>query len=159
MKNLKSITALLFASLLILSCEKDDETIDTTKPTVTISEPHNEDAFKPGDEIHFEAEFSDNIALESYKIDIHINADGHAHKPSTITEEDDHEAWDYEFIDKLSGASQQVMEHFAIPTQVNGKPIEEGEYDFGIYTIDASGNQSVVWRKIDIMDGATTHDH
>lgn len=156
MKNLRNITALLFVSLFILSCEKDDEVLDTTEPTVTISEPHNEDKFAPGAELHFEAVFTDNVALASYKIDIHFNGDGHAHKS---TSEETHEPWDFEHVGTLTGDSQQVMEHFVIPTQVNGKPIEEGEYDLGVYTIDAAGNQSVVWRKIDIMDGATTHDH
>lgn len=158
MKNLKSISAVLFASLVILSCEKDEAVVDTIKPTVTISEPHNEDKFAPGAEIHFEALFADNVALASYKVDIHFNADGHSHRPASANE-DTHEPWDFEHTGTLSGASQQVMEHFDIPTQVNGKPIEEGEYHLVVYSIDAAGNQSVVSRAIDITVDAEGHEH
>lgn len=159
MKNLKNIFALIIASVVILSCEKNEAIVDTIKPSVTISEPHNEDQFAPGAELHFEAVFADNVALASYKIDIHFNADGHSHRPAYANEEDDHEAWDFEHTGKLSGPSHQIIEHFDIPKMVNGKPIEEGGYHLGVYTIDAAGNQSVVWRKIDITDGAEAHNH
>lgn len=153
MKNIKILSAIFCSSLLILSCDKDDDAKDTTPAVVTISEPGNEEAFAPGSEIHFEAVFSDNVQLASYKVDIHFNGDGHAHKLLANTEET-HEVWDFEYTNKLYGKSQKVHEHFDVPTLVNGKPIEEGEYHFGVYVIDAAGNQSVVWKKIDIMTGA-----
>ncbi len=158
MKNIKILSTIFCSSLLILSCDKDDDAKDTTPAVVTISEPHNEDAFAPGSEIHFDALFVDNVGLASYKVDIHFNGDGHAHKSNAsaidpIIEPIELEPWDFEKTGKLVGKSQEVHEHFQVPTLVNGKPIKEGEYDFGVYVIDAAGNQSVVWRKIDIMTG------
>jgi hypothetical protein len=157
-KHIKSI-AFVFGALIIMGCSSDEK--DRSAPVITLMEPHADEAFAPGSEIHFEANFSDNEQLASYKIDIHYGGD-HTHgRNAALGEEHEYEQWDFEQVYPLSGRTMDVHRDIPIPTMINGKPIKQGEYHFGVYALDAAGNQSLVFRDIYIMDGASGggHDH
>lgn len=144
----------LFTTFIITSCSSDDDGgTDTVPPTIAIIEPHDHDEFEPGETMHVEIQFADNVALASYKIDIHYAGDGHSHDAR-----DEYEEWDFELQGTLSGTSQTIHAEIEIPEMIDGHHIREGEYHFGVYAIDAAGNQSVVWIKIEIDDHAH-HDH
>ncbi|MFA7445789.1 MAG: DUF4625 domain-containing protein [Flavobacteriaceae bacterium] len=143
MKNIKFITVLaVVTALFTVSCSDDDSGKDTQKPTITIVEPFDEQAFDAGNEIHVEVDFTDNTGLASYKIDIHFAGDGHQHRGIT---EEGHEEWAYETTGSLSGTSDNIHLHIPIPENT-----EEGHYHFGVYAVDTSGNQQVVWSEIEI---------
>ena len=83
MKTKYSILLLLAAVTAFSRC--DSEEIDTAKPQILLSEPAEEEAYAPGSAIHFVVTLSDNVALASYKVNIHGAFDGHTHsavKPS-----------------------------------------------------------------------------
>lgn len=126
----------------LFSCSSDDNSgTDTQKPTIVIVEPADGEVLHAGEEIHVDIDFLDNVALASYKIDIHFAGDGHSHEKSM----EDHIKWAYETNGLLSGKEDSVHLHIPVPENT-----EEGEYHFGVYATDKAGNQNVVWIEIDI---------
>ena len=72
------IAAIVLKAVLgLVSC--DNENLDNEKPVVKIVSPMEDELVKPGSAIHFEVELSDNVALASYKVEIHDAFDGHGH--------------------------------------------------------------------------------
>lgn len=128
------LTITLFAS-----CNNDDNNnvVDTQKPVITIVSPADEAMFTTGSTIHAELKFSDNQELASYKIDIH-SAEGHSHHKHS-------EHWNYEFSGSLSGKNDEKHLDIMIPEEVTA-----GHYHFGVYAIDKTGNQDVVWIEIEV---------
>lgn len=137
MKNIHLILILLIG-IFLTSCSNDDDNADTTPPTITIIEPHEDEIFDAGTTMHAEITFSDNVELASYKIDIHHAGDGHGHGGRNIMEE-----WDYEVEGALFGEDYTLHSEIAIPEDA-----EEGEYHFGVFALDTSGNETVVWSEI-----------
>ena len=72
---MKKSNALFLAGLMILggtvfaSCEKEE--VDNEKPVIHLIGPEEGEAIRPGSDLHFEVEFSDNVGLASYKVNIH----------------------------------------------------------------------------------------
>lgn len=128
---------ILFIGIFLASCSSDDGNTDTTAPKITIVEPHEDEIFDAGTIMHVEIIFSDNVELASYKIDIHHAGDGHGHGRGGETE------WDYETEGSLFGKNYTLHLEIAIPEDA-----EEGEYHFGVFALDTSGNETVVWSEI-----------
>ncbi len=138
MKNYRIyFLTLLAISFGFMACS--DEETDTEKPLITLNNPQNETYFHPGDEIDFDADFSDNVALKQIKIDIHI-AEGHEHK-SAVEEGE----WHWDTIVDLSG--QSMRQQFDIPVPL---ATEHGEYHFIVYATDEAGNESFQAILIDV---------
>jgi hypothetical protein len=83
MKSLKILAILMAFSILFLASCSDDEETDTLKPEINME---GADAFpKPCDTIYrggtftFKAEFSDNVELGAYNLELHHNFDHHTH--------------------------------------------------------------------------------
>lgn len=150
MKNYRIIFLFLTIAIFgFVACS--DEEIDTEKPVIQLNEPITHANFHPGDEIHFDAEFSDNVALKQFKIDIH-SGEGHDHKSG---QDDDHGLdWSYEYIGELQGHNQQLQMHIDIPEDA-----KHGEYHFLVYCTDEAGNESFVAIEIEIEDDDHHHDH
>lgn len=146
--NYIAVISILLTSAVFTSCEKDD--VDNTKPTINIVEPANEEILHAGEEIHFDCEFIDDVELKSYKIEIHINADGHSHTKTILEAETPwtySNTWDFE-----AGKKNADIHHheIVIPTTIDGVEIQHGEYHFGVYCTDVAGNESNVFIGIDI---------
>lgn len=147
------------AAVLLTSCSSDDDAVDTQKPTMTIVEPHDEEGIAPGGEIHFEALFADNVELASYKIEIHEDFDGHTHSLSKSSHQDNPWVWSQVFEIPESQTSFQAEQHIDVPTEVNGEPISEGAYHFGVFLTDTAGNEQQSFLEIHIESGDDDHDH
>jgi hypothetical protein len=86
-----------------------------------------------GDSIHVMIDFTDNEALNQYKIDIHSNHDGHNHgKPQDALEK-----WDTLIIGSLSGTADAL--DFYIPVPMGYLP---GPYHFTVFCLDKNGNET-----------------
>lgn len=94
-----------------------------------------------GEELLIKIDFTDNIGLASYKIDIHYSDDGHVHRTTDTTT---NELWAYEFSEPISG--KNITKELSIEVPQN----TEGTYHFGVFAIDTSGNQNLVWQSIHI---------
>jgi hypothetical protein len=143
----KILIILLIALPFFFSCSDDN---DTQKPTIEILSPENETVFNPGETISLSVIFVDNEELASYKIEIHINSDGHTHKSSTLLEAP------FEFNQEANfekGLTRFDLNHeIPIPTTIDGVSIEEGEYHLGIHCTDKVGNEGEVFIVVDIED-------
>lgn len=137
--------ALLFLTSIFVSCEKEEA--DTTPPVIQISAPEDDKVLIIGNEIHFEADFSDAGGLKSYKIDIHDNLNGHNHKSSKGSV-----AWSYQKSwDFVAGAKNAHIHHhdIKIPITVGSDSLSPGSYHFMIYCTDVSGNEN--WLAVDVV--------
>lgn len=128
----------------VSSCN-DDDGVDTVKPVIELDEPEDGDELRIGSAIHFECDFSENVKLGSYMVEIHNNFDGHGHKaPVTRTSDAEHPLYLKQSFD-LSGLRNAHVHHHDIFIPENTTP---GNYHLMVYCTDAAGNQSVVAREI-----------
>jgi hypothetical protein len=140
MKKLKIYFLLVFfISATMLSCSKDKA--DNEKPEIELISPKIGDEFHMGDNIHFEANFSDNIELKEFKIDIHFD-DGHDHK--SMHEGDE---WDYNYIGELSGKNRSIHLDIDIPDGIH-----HGDYHFLVFCTDTEGNEAMISVELTIED-------
>ncbi|GHA37885.1 hypothetical protein GCM10007103_19310 [Salinimicrobium marinum] len=150
----------IIASLSLTSCSEDDDVaIDTQAPQISIAEPHEEEEIAPGGEIHFDAIFTDNVELASYKVEVHNSFDGHTH--SVLKQENGQDnPWSYSevFTIEAGQTSFEAHHHIAVPAEINGEPVSEGHYHFGVYVTDAAGNESQAFLELHIEARHEDHD-
>lgn len=154
----------VFMSLTLVafvSCSSDDA--DTEKPVIENVEPHNGDTLVIGEKIHFEADFSDNDKLASYRIEIHNNFDNHGHK-SVVAGLTDSTGYAFAFDSvwtDIAGLRNAHAHHhsIAIPAKKGGKSTREGKYHFIIYCLDQAGNMSVLTREVTLSYTEPEHGH
>lgn len=151
---------LLAAVLILAACSSDDDDVDTTKPVIEVIKPAAEEGeehihFHQGDTFDFEAKFTDNVALKSYKVNIHFG-EGHEHSVvmKSATEDDhDHIEWEYDADGDLEGTEDRaVISGIEIPENA-----EPGEYHLGVYCFDVAGNESIVWMELEVEEEG--HEH
>jgi hypothetical protein len=137
-------------SVAFASCKEDG---DTTKPVINLIEPEDGDVLKIGGElgVHFDAEFSDNEMLASYKVNIHPDFDGHTHtKDATTVDFEFERTWD------ISGKKNADVHHHEIKIPENATP---GDYHLMVYCLDAAGNESHVTVDIELSHDGEEHEH
>jgi len=117
-----------FLCLAFFACSVDD-----LPPTIQFP---NDDIYTGkfmGDSIHVSVNFSDNEALNQFKIDIHSNHDGHSHgKPQDALAK-----WDTVIIGSLSGTADAIDFYVPIP-----RGYLPGPYHFTVFCLDKNGNES-----------------
>lgn len=164
MKKYSIILISILALTIFNSCSDDDENVlDNEKPTINISEPEEDETFEVGGELHFEVDFADNVALSSYKVDIHNNFDGHTHSSSVLnstatvsTKQTEITPWSLNETHDIEGnpTEYNVHEHIDIPAN-----IAEGPYHLGITVVDAAGNQNQVYVQFIVGEDHTGEEH
>lgn len=137
------ITLLAAFATLQTGCDSG-ESIDSEKPEIEILSPQDGAAFEPGGAIDFHAKFSDNIALGSYRIEIHLNSDGHSH--GRLAEAG--QPFEYENTGSFDGKREAEIE-LSIPI---GHDAAHGEYHLGVHCTDEAGNESVRYAGFVIED-------
>lgn len=168
MRKLLLAGIIAISAINFISCEKDE--IDDMAPVINLIAPENDEPVKPGSEIHFEVVFSDNVALGSYKVNIHGAFDSHGHNAAVTRATDDSVAYEKtwletEFIaageEPISGKRLATVHHhkIKIPTDFNKKPLKSGYYHFMVYCTDKSGIESFVAREIYISYDAEENNH
>jgi uncharacterized membrane protein len=145
-----AICCLAVYSFSFSSCD-DGDNGDTTKPVINLIKPEEGDSLKIGDEhgVHFDAEFSDDEALASYKLEIHNNFDNHGHEPAASPARSaSAEAtvdFTFEKTYDLSGNKNKKEHHHDVKIPANATP---GNYHLMVYCTDAAGNEMHVARNI-----------
>lgn len=155
-----ALIAVFSFSLLSTSCGGSDDPatpVDKEAPVMSVKTPTENAKLLIGDPLNFKAEFSDNVGLASYKIDIHINDGHHEHSakdlPSLrgITSE---VAFSFSKTYPISGKTFSANEEIDIPLLTTDpsdntvKSTKAGDYHMVIYLLDTSGNQTVTVRNI-----------
>lgn len=157
--RLRLILPLFVSALFFTACSDDDTVIDDQKPAIAIEEPHDDEDIAPGSEIHFEALFTDNVELESYKIEIHEAFDDHTHGFNKSSHQSNPWSWSQVFDIPAGLTSYDAVQHIDVPELINGNPVSEGVYHFGVYVTDAAGNEQQAFLEIHIEAGEEDHDH
>ncbi len=147
------LSAALAASALLLTSCGDDKG-DTTPPVIQLHAPAEGANLRIGNSggIHFDMDLSDNEALGSYTIEIHID-DGHSHTRADAGTDDF-------FFKKtwtdIAGMKNKNVHHHEIVVPPDATP---GAYHFIVYCADRSGNESHAVRNIVLsIDGEDDHN-
>ncbi len=149
----KAIFAALFVAATLTSCESDG---DTTKPVIDLTSPAEDEVLgATGEGIHFDMELSDDVALASYKVEIHNNFDGHEHTKSDDSSETVDFAYTNTWTD-IAGQRNATIHHHEIVIPADAT---HGDYHFIVYCVDEAGNESYVVRNVTIEEEGEDHDH
>ncbi|MDR0733779.1 MAG: DUF4625 domain-containing protein [Dysgonamonadaceae bacterium] len=145
-----SVCFLAMFAIVWNGCKEDG---DTTRPVINLIEPAEGDTLQIGDDVHFEAEFSDDEALASYKVNIHPDFDGHTHTRSSDGETVDFEKdWSW----TVSGRNTSIHHH-EIEIPENATP---GDYHLMVYCTDVAGNESHIALNVVLShEAGENHDH
>lgn len=157
MKTIKALAVLMAFSAIFLSACSDDEQTDTLKPEINIE---GADAFpKPCDTIYrgeiftFKAEFSDNVELGSFILELHQNFDHHthgSHQETCPVHPDKDPVNPFYFnqnYDIPPGSSTYTAEvEIEIPADV-----DTGDYHFMVKVTDQEGWQG--WQSVSVKIG------
>lgn len=149
MKKFLFLSAIIAFSLYFAACNKDDN--DNTPPTIVIEEPEANDSLRPGSNLHFGAEFTDNVMLKKYKVDIH-SAEGHTHATKATASDS---VWLFQKTYDISGQKNATV-HEMIPIPSNAK---EGKYHLVAYCTDEAGNESLAYVTFTVSSKANDHEH
>lgn len=129
---MKSTPLILLALVTIFFAGCKEE--DLEKPTidsVTINGADHEIEVDAGNAFTFDAQFSDNVGLKEYKIDIHNAFDGHGHNKTLANT-----PWAFINIFSISGETISVSESIDVPTGIAGGP-----YHCVVNVLDDVGNE------------------
>jgi hypothetical protein len=137
--NLILITGVIFIS----ACDRED--VDTVAPTIEILQPQDHAEFEPGDVIQLRAILRDDIQLGAYKVEIHIDDDGHTHGKILHTGV----PWTYFITGNIPPGLREYELNLDIEIDESAA---HGEYHIGVFCTDASGNETVEFIEIDIED-------
>jgi|GEM_PF-494079 len=162
MKNIKLFhTSLIIAFLfLVASCSsKNDEPVDTEKPTITINSPKDKEHLHPKDRIHADIDFTDNVELASWKIDIHWAGDGHKHDDHAVVNTQNGDAktkWETTLTGSISGQrNAHIHKHIDVPEGIEG-----GNHHFCVHALDKAGNEAKACIDLDIhVSEGGNHNH
>ncbi|HEY3389267.1 MAG TPA: DUF4625 domain-containing protein [Prolixibacteraceae bacterium] len=143
-----AVIFLIVTSLLIIlasSCKKGGSTPDpiipdTTKPTISITNPTPGQIFIPGNTITFQAIFADEVKISSYKIEIsNLPPVGFVLKNVLLPV-----PWSYTKgpISFDSGIQQKEisLSDITIPLLIGTNPVTTGKYYFKVTCVDGSNN-------------------
>ncbi|QFQ12534.1 DUF4625 domain-containing protein [Pseudoprevotella muciniphila] len=135
------------------SCGGDDG--DTTRPTINVIAPEEDATLLIGDEdgVLFKAEFSDDTALKSYKLEIHNATNGHTHGAPKLQENPVYFTFNKSY--ELGGVRNAKVEHRDIVIPENATP---GHYHLMVYVTDVAGNQTYMARDIELSHDSSVHE-
>ena len=137
MKKIASLSFAIISVLSIVSCSDDDNALDTTKPTIEIVTPTDDQDIEPGSSFAFKANLSDDSGLASYHAEVHSAADGHTHKPMAT------EAAGNPFIFNDTQDVPGQAKNYTVEETINiPEGVQEGPYHVGITVLDTFGNQN-----------------
>jgi hypothetical protein len=153
MKKRRLLEILLLAALVFASCSKKEET-DTEKPVIDMQTanafPKPCDTLFRGENFEFRANFSDNIELGSFNLELHHNFDHHTHgsHQETCPVHPDKEPVNPLYFNQnfeIPGGSSTfgAVESIEIPADV-----DPGDYHFMVKLTDKEGWQS--WLSVSV---------
>lgn len=161
MKKIQYLAIVTIASLFTFTSCSSDDNADTQKPEVNLVAPAEGAKLEAGKDIHFDMIVSDNEGLGSYNVDIHDNFDGHDHSGENHTHAlkavVETKPFTYNNTWQLGGVKNDNIHHHEIVIAENATP---GKYHFAVKVLDKAGNQTMVFRNIEIVaSGEGDHDH
>lgn len=152
--NLKYLILAFMAIAFLSACDKDDD-VDTTKPVIEVIAPITPAHFHAGNEFQLTALITDNDELASWKVTVHYNADDHTHKSTSASAEEEVEAeWHQDWSGNIEAGLKSFDLNQTITIPANA---EHGEYHLGVFALDQSGNEQVVFIEIEVEGEEHAH--
>ena len=161
MKNFLKLTyiTLALSTLTFTACNKDDDEIDTEKPTIDLSVanafPQNGSVVYFGESFDLNSILADNCELGAYSVNIHSNFDHHSHSTEEEEEEHHHEEEEHHHNDGEEGDGFYFSQDYTIPAgskkytannkieipalAPDGDEYQAGDYHFMITVTDKAG--------------------
>ena len=163
MKNFLKLTyiTLALSTLTFTACNKDEDEIDTEKPTIDISfvgaYPQNGTELYFGESFTLNIRLADNFELGAYSVNIHSNFDHHSHSTEEEEDEHHHEEGEHEHHhhDGEEGDGFYFSQDYTIPSGLkeytanntieipahapDGDEYQAGDYHFMITVTDKAG--------------------
>ena len=159
MKNIFKFSYIVLAlsALTLVACNKDDDEIDTEKPTIDLSStsfPQNGSVLYFGESFTLNIRLADNMELGAYSVNIHSNFDHHSHSTEEEEEEHHHEEGEHHH-DGEEGDGFYFSQDYTIPSGLkeytanntieipahapDGDEYQSGDYHFMITVTDKAG--------------------
>lgn len=149
-KKWHKVAFLVAFVLLTIQCEESSqEEFDTISPEITVEYPEPCELMQFGNSLRLKAVFSDNVAVKSYKLNMHHNFDHHTHGDhKEVCEMDEIKIASNPFLQNWvvnlpESESVSIDTSFALPPGYEG-----GDYHVLLYLTDINGNQS--WKGVSI---------
>ena len=137
--NFKTLGLLSIAAMTLWACKdknkKDEPKTDQQKPTIEISAPAANAEILQNAQLEIVAILTDNVELESYKVDIHYVTAGDTHKGTGDQEVE----WDYTTEAQVNAGLKTYDLNLFTKVPSNAKP---GNYHLLIRAMDAAGNEN-----------------
>lgn len=146
-------SVIVLATIFALSCSKDEDT-DTEKPAIDMEVagafPRPCDTIYIGEAFVFKAQFSDNVELGSFNLELHHNFDHHTHGshvetcPIDVEKEPVNPFYYNESFDIPTGRTEFDAQ---IQVDIPGG-VDPGDYHFMVKLTDQEGWQS--WKSVSV---------
>lgn len=146
--NFKTLGLLSIAAITLWACKdknkKDEPTADKQKPTIEILAPEANEEVLQNAPLNISAELTDNVELESYKVDIHYVRTGDTHKGTGDQEIE----WEYENEAQINAGLKTYDLNLSTTVPSNAKP---GNYHLLIRAVDAAGNENEAYIEFKVV--------
>lgn len=127
MKKMKNWLLAILIMPALFSCD-DDESVDTTAPSIILEDPVSGESIAAGTTMEVHGDLEDDVDLATYSITIHDNFDGHAHGRVL-------EKFNFSESYEVEGTDVHMFQEIEIPATATAGP-----YHFIVQAIDAAGN-------------------
>lgn len=148
-----AFVSIITFSFITVSCSDDDG--DTTPPVINLSTPAEGASVQIGHDISFDALFSDDEMLASYKVEIHNNFNNHPHSV-VLRDASETSPFFFQKSWNISGQKSAKIHHHEIVIPEQSTP---GAYHLMVYCTDAAGNESYIARNIILTHDEVEDDH
>lgn len=133
-------SCIIIGSISLLSCDSGNDIVDIVAPSIEVEEPVNYGNLIAGENVFFDAKFTDDFELATYNIEIHDNFSGHSHgRIAAISDDPSLSKWAFKesfLIPEDLTLFQAVLEDdIEVPSNALAGP-----YHFIVQAIDAAGN-------------------
>lgn len=160
-QHLKKSVLILGSILSVLACRSENENHDQEKPIIVSNYAENFPTscatIKRGESFTFKAQFTDNVELGSYNVEIHHNFDKHKHDteiascPNEDPKRTEKPTNPFKFNESYSIPSGRqsfsVSHKIEVPANV-----DTGDYHFHLKVVDKAGFHSIKAVSIKIID-------
>lgn len=159
-QHLKKSVLILGSILSVLACRSENENHDQEKPVIVSDYAENFPTscatIKRGESFTFKAQFTDNVELGSYNVEIHHNFDKHKHDTeiaSCPNEDPEKKTAITPFKFNQNYSIPSGRQSFSVSHKIEvPSNVDTGDYHFHLKVVDKAGFHNIKAVSIKIID-------